>query len=235
MRQYHRALGKYWEAQRDRVLASVGVRAGYYESRAADPFDIDEEIEAYVESVGNLTYEMYTDFAQDGADEAARLTGVKIQWKLEDHPDIKKYLAKDLAQRSKYINETTAADIQRVLREGIEQGEGLSVLRDRIDALYDAYGSRGEMIARTETARAQSSASLEGYRESADEAGVEMMKEWIAELDDRVRDSHAEADGQVVGLDEDFDLGGISTPGPGMSGEPGEDINCRCSVAPVVG
>ena len=72
--------------------------------------------------------------------------------------------------------------------------------------------------------------TLEGWRQS----DVVTGKEWIATLDDRVRDSHADAHGQTVKIDEDFQVGDASGPAPGQMGEAGEDINCRCTIAPVV-
>jgi uncharacterized protein with gpF-like domain len=44
--------------------------------------------------------------------------------------------------------------------------------------------------------------------------------------DDRVRDSHANLDGDVVDWDKTFD-NQLSFPRD-PSGEPGETINCRC-------
>ena len=48
--------------------------------------------------------------------------------------------------------------------------------------------------------------------------------------DDRVRESHRDAHGQTVALDDDFDVGGATGPMPGNLGAAEEDINCRCTV-----
>lgn len=49
--------------------------------------------------------------------------------------------------------------------------------------------------------------------------------------DERVRDSHAEMEGQKVPIDEPFILpGGAKAMYPGESGVAAEDINCRCFV-----
>ena len=53
--------------------------------------------------------------------------------------------------------------------------------------------------------------------------------------DDRVRPDHVEADGQVVDLDDDFEVGDGSGPGPGQIGLPEQDVNCRCTVLAVTG
>ena len=63
--------------------------------------------------------------------------------------------------------------------------------------------------------------------------GQEMKKEWIASFDDRTRDTHAEADGQVVNYNDPFFVGGYQMQYPGEPGAPANEvINCRCSVAP---
>jgi uncharacterized protein with gpF-like domain len=59
------------------------------------------------------------------------------------------------------------------------------------------------------------------------------MKVWQATLDNKTRDSHQDMDCQKVKLDEMFifqsgDNKGDETEGPGLSGIPEEDINCRC-------
>ncbi len=65
-------------------------------------------------------------------------------------------------------------------------------------------------------------------------AGVE-QKEYLAVQDDRTRDAHAEADGQIVGIDESFIVDGEELQYPGdPSGDAGNVINCRCSILPVI-
>ena len=60
----------------------------------------------------------------------------------------------------------------------------------------------------------------------------QMQKEWIASFDDRVRDTHAQADGQIVMANNTFLVGGQPMMFPGdPAGGAAETINCRCSVA----
>ncbi|GAF85937.1 unnamed protein product, partial [marine sediment metagenome] len=62
--------------------------------------------------------------------------------------------------------------------------------------------------------------SYQAYKQS----GVVERKQWLATMDDRVRDEHAAMNGEKVGLDESFS-NGLMFPG-----EP----NCRCTVLPVI-
>jgi uncharacterized protein with gpF-like domain len=71
---------------------------------------------------------------------------------------------------------------------------------------------------------------LDGIRSVAEMSRLGVAsKMWVAHHDDRVRASHAEADGQVVPVDGHFSVGGYPMTHPGdRSAPPGETINCRC-------
>ena len=59
------------------------------------------------------------------------------------------------------------------------------------------------------------------------------QKTWLTMLDDRVRDSHEEIEGQTVGIDETFKVGTSEMRFPHdwtLSPDPKEVINCRCAV-----
>jgi uncharacterized protein with gpF-like domain len=89
----------------------------------------------------------------------------------------------------------------------------------------DRIASSAETIARTEVLGASSGGALMSARES----GVVGGKEWIAEIGDpRTRPDHEDAHGQTVALDDDFEVGDDTGPGPGMMGSPENDCNCRC-------
>jgi len=53
---------------------------------------------------------------------------------------------------------------------------------------------------------------------------------WVAVLDSATRDRHASLDGEIAEVDGTF-KGGVQ--GPGMFGDPADDINCRCEVVDV--
>ena len=60
-------------------------------------------------------------------------------------------------------------------------------------------------------------------------------KEWLATGDARTRPSHWAANGQVVGIDQKFTVGGALLMQPGdPSGPPEEVCQCRCTVLPVI-
>lgn len=149
----------------------------------------------------------------------------------ERNPFVNEYIGETLPDIVDSINQTTMDNIAAEISDGVDAGEGIDQIADRIESVYeDAMdGGRSETIARTEVIRSYSAGTREAYAES----GVVAGKMWVATDDDRVRDSHWAANGQIVALDEPFDLDGMETDGPGESGDPSEDINCRCAIAPV--
>lgn len=144
------------------------------------------------------------------------------------------------------INDTTKQQIRQTLLEGVREGEGIGSLQQRVSETFSQIKDvRANTIARTETMDATNFSTLEGYKKS----GVVEKKEWIATQDGRVRDSHAATDGQVVGVESYFTLGSgvkqliplthghscnCKTQRPHGSGVAEEDINCRCTIAPVI-
>ncbi len=99
---------------------------------------------------------------------------------------------------------------------GLQNGEGIPELRNRVSAATDFTAARAELIARSEVASAMNSGALDQMRQ-IDTPG--MLKEWIAVDDGRVRPDHIEANGEKIPLDGVFSNGL----------EPGEAPNCRCT------
>lgn len=149
-------------------------------------------------------------------------------------PLVVDWIRKNGAKKVTQITRTTREQLQNILKRGQDDGAGTAVIAKMIrDDFGDIISrSRSEMIARTEM---HSAANAAQYI-AADSLGVPNMKrEWIAADDERTRDSHAEANGQVVGMDEPFEVGGESLMQPGdPGGSPEEIINCRCTTGFIV-
>jgi uncharacterized protein with gpF-like domain len=91
---------------------------------------------------------------------------------------------------------------------------------------------RAEMIAHTESLRSVSRARHQAWRQIADQAGFDddrVRRTWMATLDERTRDTHAEMNGQMVQGFEPFESpSGALLMHPGSAAPPEETINCRC-------
>jgi len=130
------------------------------------------------------------------------------------------------------ITETTRAQIIRGIARGEAEGLGVAgVARFVRDLVPSLSVQRANLIARTET----HGAANYGANGAAKETGLTIRKEWVSAGDGRTRDDHAEADGQIVGVDEMFDVGGEGLFYPGDPGGSAENIiNCRCAVSHIV-
>lgn len=128
------------------------------------------------------------------------------------------------------VTRTMLNDLHTVLREQFyEQGLGPRQIASAIDQIFPrTYANRAETIARTEIRMSQGEGLAETYRQN----GVD-EKEWLAFIDDKTRDSHADAHQQRVPMDEPFIVGDSEMMHPG-DGPAEEVINCRCDMAPIV-
>jgi hypothetical protein len=135
-------------------------------------------------------------------------------------------------QRIVRITETTRQTIITQVARGFDAGLGQEgVARLIRQAVPEIARARSGVIARTET----HGAAGYGAQGAAVETGLELRKEWVASFDERTRESHAAANGQTIGLQDYFDIGGHSAQYPGDPALPPEEcINCRCVSAYVV-
>ncbi len=164
----------------------------------------------------------------EGGAEALAAMGLTMEFNLAD-PAVVNWLAKSAATAAR-VNDFTREAIRRNLSQAAEAGETLEQASERMRAVFDwCQDARAETIARTEIANSRRF----GAHEALVQSGAPFLKEWAAEPG--ARDSHAAAArtygaGKGIGLHELFSVGGCACQAPGLSGCPGEDINCRCYV-----
>jgi len=124
--------------------------------------------------------------------------------------------------QTKIANSVTAA---------ILKGESIPDLAKRIAReTSSTNGSAMVRYARTAMTSAQNAGRMEGLHRAKD-MGIKVKKRWLATLDSRTRDAHADLDGQTVDVDEPFmsALGPIMYPGD-PSADPANVYNCRCTL-----
>lgn len=121
--------------------------------------------------------------------------------------------------------------IQSVITQALIQGESISHIADRMAKTLCTKDRKAAIrYARTATTEAENAGRMDSYKR-AEELGIKMKKTWIASLDGRTRDWHADLDGQTIPVDESFvnAYGEIEYPGdPGA--DPANVWNCRCTV-----
>jgi len=113
------------------------------------------------------------------------------------------------------LEETTRDGLRKAITSWQQGKLGTEGLPDLVNSLEPLFGkARAQRIAQTETTRVFDLGNLESHRS----AGIE-YEQWQTANDERVRDEHAELQGQVFRLDE----------GP----RPSDYINCRCARVPI--
>jgi uncharacterized protein with gpF-like domain len=134
-----------------------------------------------------------------------------------------------IRRRITSVAETTRAQIVTQVRMGQTEGLGVAQIAKRIaDSIPGISKRRGALIARTET----HGAANFGAQQAAAATGFKMQKEWVAAEDERTRPAHAEANGQVVDVNQPFTVDGELLMYPGdQAGSAGNTINCRCTLA----
>ena len=130
------------------------------------------------------------------------------------------------------VSSTTRQQIVNAIAAGQREGLGVAAIarqiRDQVDVMTTW---RAALIARTET----HGAANYGAQEAARETGLRLRKEWVAAADERTREDHKAADGQIVGMDEPFQVGSDMLMFPGdPAGSPEQVINCRCAQSFIV-
>ena len=152
------------------------------------------------------------------------------------NPAVTRFLERRAQRFAVEVNETTWDALRKSLAVGMEAGEDLDMLANRVESVMaERIRSSKDVIARTEVIGANAGGSVEGWKQAQDLVGP-LNKHWLAALDDRTRDSHIAAhqrysgDDDGIPLEDDFEVGAGSGPGPGMIDLAEESCNCRCAL-----
>jgi uncharacterized protein with gpF-like domain len=124
------------------------------------------------------------------------------------------------------VSNTTKQQIRQVINNVRGDGGSVPEIAKELRSVAPGFGRvRALCISRTETH------SAAGYSqdEMMNATGMAYKQEWVACLDGREREEHAAANGQVVGKNDAFIVGGETLQFPGdPAGSAGNIINCRC-------
>lgn len=121
----------------------------------------------------------------------------------------------------------TKAELQVLIHTAITKGQSVSQLAKAIKDQFAIDSKvRPLRIARTELTDAINDGTTQTLRKEGHRG-----KEWSTVRDGRERETHAAADGQVIGIDDVFNVGGHTCRYPGDDNlPPHERIFCRCTV-----
>ena len=169
------------------------------------------------------------------------------QGRVDWDPEAAYQLAREeLGARVVNMSATTQQALIQVLDRGIQEGQSVAELAAAIQDSAAFGPGRALAIARTESARALSIGG-EGAMKRAQASGVSLKKGWLSSRGEGTRSEHWALDGQVVEVGQKFTIpasgnGHVSRPkyiglqadGPGGFGTAAMDVNCTCSIIPVL-
>lgn len=219
---------RYFRSQSDRILEQLNLeeKAINYNPvidwAAEDAIAIDMFLGIYEEIMKSA----WTD-ADDLIGDTSQIT-----------PEVRELIKNRASYLASQMNKTTEKELSVILEEGVSEGMSSIDIAKNIKDTFDRWANggegidvkRAEMIARTEVNTISNSTKMVNYKAN----GIE-EKEWLSARDSATRAAHLEADGQTVGINNTFDVGGEALDRPGdPAGSAGNIINCRCVVMPVI-
>lgn len=138
------------------------------------------------------------------------------------------WIKKIIFPQTKKIDKTTKKTIKKIVEEGMKDGLTVVQIKNELkDKLPQMNEKRAKRIARTEVNSAANKGSFEGAKQT----GLTLKKEWLSTMDRRTRQTHMAANGQIVGLNAKFLVGGEFMDYPGdPSASYKNVVNCRCAI-----
>jgi len=206
-----------FNSQEERIAKDVGE----FKKGINDVVDWENEKQVFM----RVSLPFITDIIRQSGEAEAALIGESFTI----DSNVQEFINNKVFQFAQEVNDTTKKKLRETLSEGVTNGEGIQPLKRRVHALFeDRKGWEAERIARTETIGAANGGAWEANLQSS----VVEKNEWLATLDDRVRDSHAAINGQIVEKNGRFS-NGLRFPGD-PNGSVEEIVNCRCGLLPVI-
>jgi hypothetical protein len=153
--------------------------------------------------------------------------------RFQQRPFVTAYLA-EVRNRLVRIPDEVYDLVAGQVAQGVNLGESIPKIRDRIDNVLsttesERWPNRATVIARTETIGALNAGRWDAFRLVAEDEEEELEMFWLATDDTRTRKTHEHAEGQRVPVGSTFTVGGAELRFPGDPlGPPQEVIQCRC-------
>lgn len=146
---------------------------------------------------------------------------------------IQQWLKVNVADKITAVTETTRRLVKNIIIEQVSAGTAdiPRIMRGIREQWIGVSRRRATTIARTEVIPAYNIGSMVGAMEVSANIGVPVKKIWLATTDQRVRDAHFAANGQIRAMEQDFVVGGerLSFPGD-PRGSAANVIMCRCAM-----
>lgn len=201
--------------------------------KSGDLMNMDGETSVMVDFVTPLLKGLLVEQAMA---EFASVADYPLQFN-ETEPSIARTVESAARRLAKSYNKTTADLLLKTLNDGIEAGDGLNQLIERVRVVYDFSNTvRAAAVARTEAFYIANEGSREAYRQS----GIVKSLRWYTAEDERVCPWCGPQNGRIVGVEEVFFEKGdvLTSEGKELKLDyraidvPPLHTNCRCFIRP---
>jgi len=145
---------------------------------------------------------------------------------------MREWASTEALKKARTIASTDIDEVTNVISKGLLEGSTLAEISKDIRKYSGLSAYRASVVARTETHNAATFATLESSKDTAEQTGFKLTKQWLPTNDKRTRDAHASMSGSApIPIDEKFTVDGETMDRPGdPAGGAGNVINCRCQI-----
>ena len=243
---FYRVAMRYLQGAKARYLRrldgiiSAAKSATVDETRAVDWVALlakDTEARILRDTLGKYWFDSWILTGNDTIEDIYQLLG-------KDRPPDVRFGDRPIAERSigalvRQIDETTRKNIKKIVKQGIDEGKSNREIALDLESEAAFRPSRARLIAQTEATSSINRATNQAYVRVQEEEGIKILKQWIASGDDNVRELHKvlgnDATKGIIPADSDFSISGYVGPAPAaFSNAPEMNINCRCTIAPII-
>lgn len=250
-RQFGNAAKKQFETERRSILALLGkALAGSYRQKATINWaDEAVDVNEYLASAGENWRSAFVPLMQGVMTEQGQRWAIELGMAF----DVRNFFAEEWFKEytlrfAQPINDTTTEGLASLFAQAQAEGWSVPTMQGHITAMFEQWMNgdktaedfdwyaerlppfRTETIARTETMRSSNAGTYNLFTDW----GIG-SKEWLATMDDRVRDGHMAANGQIVPMTDAFIVDSEELQYPlDPNGSLENTINCRCTTLPVI-
>lgn len=243
IRDYRRALKPYLDhlkmVTKAVILPQIKI---ILEAAAAKRPTADSRLDGYSDDIKRMMREARVSFSEEYTTEEIRNIAKRMAKKGNDFNQadfsrvFKKVLGIDVFATEPWLKQEMAAfvkenvnliktisnqyfdQVEKIVSSGARSGYLTSEVAEEIQSRYSVSESRAQFIARDQISKYNG--DLSKLRQQ--NVGVNKYT-WSTSMDERVRESHADKEGNVYSWDSP----------PADTGHPGDDFQCRCVAIPV--
>lgn len=233
--QFNSILNELWEGQKQRAINNLIGILNSKNWKAKGPNVIDNEKE--IKITFDLLMPLMLALTEKEAEAAMAYLGTEVDQVIT--PNLRKFIEANAKLLAGEITDVTTKRVRAEVAAGLEAGEAIDDIKERILNSTAFSKARSENIARTETIRAQGKAQIEVWKES----GVVEGKLWYTAVDERVCPYCDPMNGKTIGIsDSFFKKGDVQTGNDGGTlnldyedvGSPPLHPQCRCVLIPQI-